>query len=73
MMTDRVPAGVVKSLVIGLGYSSVAAAAGEGHVTAVKIHADDVTGIVVGQHENETAARIGPEVDVYRSPASSVK
>ena len=43
---------------------SVAAAAVKRHVTAVKERADDVTGIVVGQHENETGARIGPEVDM---------
>jgi len=52
--------------------SSIAAAAGEGHVTVVKERADDVTGLVVGQHENETGARIGPEVDVQRSPASKI-
>ena len=63
-MTARVPLRVVVALVVSLERSSVVAAAGKCHVTVVKKRANDVTGIVVGQHENETTARIGPEVDV---------
>jgi len=58
------PASVVEARVECLEYSSVAAAARKCHVAAVKESADDVTDVVVGQHENETSARIGPEVDV---------
>ena len=58
------PALVVESLVVRLVGASVAAAARERHVTVMEERADDVTGRVVGQHENETRARIGPEVDV---------
>jgi len=70
-VTDRVPVGVVKSLVVGLERTSVAAAAGECHVTVVKESANDVAGVVVGQHEDETSARVGPEVDVQSSPVYS--
>jgi len=49
---------------VGLNGPSVVAAAGECHVTVVKKRSNNVTGVVVGQHENETSTRIGPEVDV---------
>lgn len=55
-LTDRVPVRVVKSLMVGLERSSVAAAASKCHVTVVKKRADDVTGVVVGQYEDETTA-----------------
>jgi len=64
LFTDRVPALVVHSVMIGLERLSVAAATGELHVTVVKERADEITHVVVGQHENETGTRIGPEVDV---------
>jgi len=67
-----VPADVVKSLVISLDRSPIATAASKRHVTVVKKRGNDVTGVVVGQHENETAARIGPEVDVQRSPVLKI-
>ena len=64
------PVRVVISLVKSLERSSVATATSKRHVTVVQKRADDVTGVVVGQHENETTARIGPEVDVQSSPTA---
>ena len=70
--TNRVPVGVVKSLVVRLERASIAAAAGECHVTVVKESANHVAGVVVGQHEDETSARVGPEVDVQSSPVVNI-
>ena len=63
---------VVISLVVSLKRSSIAAAAGKRHVTVVKKRTDDVTGIIVGQHEDKTGTWVGPEVDVQSSPAVNI-
>ena len=50
------PVGVVVSLMKSLERSSVATATSKRHVTVMQKRADEVTGFIIGQYEDETTA-----------------